>query len=162
MKNLIMLLTIAPFLLGASCKKGEKLTPATQTGANTFSCKINGKVYKAKDMILSDGLFGGLNGTSGNYAFSAGAIMYIGNNADYNINLLVRPINSLGKYNFVKADITRNAGNIDYTSKSGEINFTYIDFTQRIIAGTFSFNAVNSSNPNDIITVTEGRFDMKN
>ncbi|MEO7801559.1 MAG: hypothetical protein ABIR81_06155 [Ginsengibacter sp.] len=42
------------FLITASCKKNntptdeDQLPPATQTGANTFGCLINGKVWLPK------------------------------------------------------------------------------------------------------------------
>ncbi len=46
MKNLIILLNVA-FILGASCKKGEKLSPETQTGAipDDFDRIINETFY---------------------------------------------------------------------------------------------------------------------
>ena len=44
------LLAIAITLIFASCKKENEdtLPPATQTGAGTFGCRINGKVYVPK------------------------------------------------------------------------------------------------------------------
>jgi hypothetical protein len=43
MKKILHILLL-PIVLAASCKK-DGLTKETQTGANTFSCKVNGKVY---------------------------------------------------------------------------------------------------------------------
>ncbi len=164
MKNLIILLAVVPFLFGASCKKAEKLTPETQTGANTFSCKINGKVYKTKDNLFSPGIVGGLAGRPENYSFFVEAVMYNGEKADYTLSMRIAPnISTLGKYNISSGDLVYHNGNdIIYNQNSGIINLTYIDFAQNITSGNFSFSAVNSSIPNDVITVTEGRFDIKN
>ena len=51
MKN-ILSITMLALLCAASCKKENKnedqLPPATQTGANTFGCLVNGKVWIPK------------------------------------------------------------------------------------------------------------------
>lgn len=48
----LILVAVAAFILMApACSKDDDsntLPPATQTGANTFGCKINGVVYKCK------------------------------------------------------------------------------------------------------------------
>ncbi|WP_254561339.1 hypothetical protein [Dyadobacter diqingensis] len=36
---------LALLLLFWGCDKGPDLTPTTQEGKNTFSCKVNGKVW---------------------------------------------------------------------------------------------------------------------
>jgi len=145
-----------------SCTK-EKLTKATQTGANTFSCKINGKVYVAKNNLFSPGITGALVGTTGNYSFFVTALIYNGNKADYTIDMSVPPNILEGTFNLSKADVIHHINNdIKYLTTGGEINFTHIDYAQRIISGTFAFDAVNTANANDIIHVTDGRFDMKN
>ncbi|HEX8356504.1 MAG TPA: hypothetical protein VF610_03795 [Segetibacter sp.] len=56
MKNIStkLLIIFLSFLLILSCKK-DGLTKATEKGANTFSCKINGKVFTP---CRDNGLFG--------------------------------------------------------------------------------------------------------
>lgn len=49
-KMIRVLILLLSLVIVVSCKK-EKLTKATQTGANTFSCKVNGKVYVASSDI---------------------------------------------------------------------------------------------------------------
>ena len=56
------------FLLISSCKKHEdnELPPATQSGANTFGCKINGVNWVANgsnDSFYPNALWGGINAT---------------------------------------------------------------------------------------------------
>ncbi|RYY07243.1 MAG: hypothetical protein EOP43_03840 [Sphingobacteriaceae bacterium] len=51
----------------------------------------------------------------------------------------------------------------DYNTKTsdvGEIVVTRFDLTNRIISGTFWFNAQNIKDPNDKVSVTDGRFDL--
>jgi hypothetical protein len=43
---------------------------------------------------------------------------------------------------------------------SGNLNITRYDYSNGIISGTFDFNAVNKDDSNDIIEITEGRFDI--
>jgi len=42
--KLFMYVPLLILFIQSSCKK-DNLTPETATGANTFSCKVNGKVY---------------------------------------------------------------------------------------------------------------------
>ena len=85
MKYQSLLIIIATFLLlGSSCKKDklvneiDKLPPATQTGANTFGCLVNGKAWIAQNKDCSiicddpftvsyDGNFGGIIGITGDW-----------------------------------------------------------------------------------------------
>lgn len=43
---------------------------------------------------------------------------------------------------------------------SGYINFTIVDFAQEVCAGIFTVKLKNENNENDIIEITEGRFDL--
>ncbi|MBC7557338.1 MAG: hypothetical protein H7195_10295, partial [Chryseobacterium sp.] len=53
---------------------------------------------------------------------------------------------------------------VTYNSKAfnkGEVNITKLDRVNKIISGTFWFEATNENNPNDKVSVTDGRFDLK-
>lgn len=165
LKISLLLLTFFFFLLTA-CKK-EKLTKETQIGANTFSCKINGKVYVAKSELFSKGLIGSITNYNGKQRFSVGSVMYHGDESGYAVWLSISDFVSTGIY-----DLNEETGRVektktptaDYTSRPngrGTLNVKYWDRNNRIIAGTFEFVAVNINNPNETITITEGRFDLK-
>lgn len=116
----------------------------------------------AKTSLFSPGLTGGLGGIPGRYEFSVEAVVY-NNNDNYTIGIIIGPNISEGIYPIGYGSIDHNNGYYtSYDPNNATINFTHIDYTQHIISGTFSFTAVNRTNSNDIITVTEGRFDMKN
>ncbi|GAB1462622.1 Riean_0653 family protein [Pedobacter sp.] len=169
MKTLkIPLLLILFFSLLAACKK-EKLTKETQVGANTFSCKINGKVYKRQSDFLSETLTGGLYRSSGNkYKLSVSAVMFRNDKANYVIDVSTSGFMNTGAITLDSeniAGITIISGGVRYVSKpngQGFINIKFIDTVNGICAGTFEFVVSNINDPNDKIYVTEGRFDVKN
>ena len=51
--------------------------------------------------------------------------------------------------------------NIRQTQSIDAGRITKIDRTNKITSGTFSFKAENKDDPSDIISVTDGRFDVK-
>lgn len=164
MKNLIILLSILTIFFSASCKKGEKLTPETQTGANTFSCKINGKVYiPENDFSVKAISVAFYNNTD----FEVGA-----NGTQYdpprNLSIHIKNILSEGTY---LLDFTQSryvtyyiSGTNNYHSKilnSGKVTITKLDRNQRIISGRFDFQLTNEKNSAETLNVTDGRFDVK-
>jgi hypothetical protein len=167
MKTAILYLLLIVAITAGACKK-EKLTPETQTGANTFSCKINGKVYKSKSDFLSQGLVGSISiNKNGIYTFSIGSVMYRGDESGYAVGLLVSDFVGARIY-----DLRVETGYVDkttsptqhYSSKtngSGSLNVEYLNKEAKIISGTFEFVAANIKNPNETINITEGRFDLK-
>ncbi len=167
----ILLLFIATF---TSCKK-ETLTSATQVGANTFSCRVNGVIH-----------------IPNNEAFSVDAIstrMYLNDDPNfYNLTVLTNysrkkpaekiyitlyKVNQPGIYKLVSSEfrfgeyrvlVPEPFGGIIYDSRTlnnGEVNITKLDRVNKIISGTFSFEAINKNNANDKVSITDGRFDLK-
>ncbi len=181
MKYQSLLIIIAIFfLLGSSCKKDklvneiDKLPPATQTGANTFGCLVNGKAWIAQNKdcsIICDDPFkifyDGING---------GNLSIIGLNKD-----VKRPINqsiSIGmdstnyKTDFILSPNT--ALNLGFTFvnngifirswdslviATGRIKLLKYDLVNGIISGNFEFTLASPNN--EIINITSGRFDKK-
>lgn len=69
MKNTILFMLLLLVVMGVSCKKDNNngLTPETQTGANTFSCKINGEIFVPKASLFGGTpLFGQIDTFNGN------------------------------------------------------------------------------------------------
>ncbi|NIJ43701.1 hypothetical protein FHR24_000140 [Wenyingzhuangia heitensis] len=73
------------------------------------------------------------------------------------------PRGNFSEFNFSHATIRKR----DEKSKvyfsfenSGSVKITKYDFEKRIYSGTFSFKAVNRDDPNDIIEINDGRFDI--
>lgn len=172
---ILLLLILTSF---ATCKNHkdnpvDQLPPATQTGANTFGCLVNGKVYIPK------GYNGtgtpnpkkqfdiGLNGlpyfnitasqlnsdhiSEGNVFISIGNIITTGIYTypnDFNFLIGWKNLNNCG---IVAFDST--------TQKWGQGEITKYDLTNGIISSTFNFKYKTLTC--DTVFVTDGRFDFK-
>lgn len=179
----IQLLTLITFqvLLTFSCTKSKiplwnapppadtilKLPPATQTGAMTFGCLVDGKVFVNK--------FIGVGGLTGSWS-DGNMIIYAGNGSP--IGEYVNPIfilrmdyfkNNINTPKQYKIDsliinnyylfLTRNDTDYFYND-SGLFNLTKLDEINGIFSGTFQLNAKNDSTGR-IVRVREGRFDIR-
>ena len=164
-------------LLGLSqCKRDnpdpvDQLPPATQTGAGTFGCLVNGQVWMPQ----------GNNGSS-NYTVSydpgyrkgtlnVGTYRYIGQGAnDYQVvGFYADSIPSSGTYSLaipnhqegIFIDRTKTCqfpGNDPYFRR-GFLTITHLDRQAGIISGTFDFTLAKPGC--DTVRVTQGRFDKK-
>ena len=164
------------------------LPPITQTGANTFGVYIDGKLLTPRD---GTGTFnspdGGMSysglGEAPNYLYNEirvrgfksgfGGLMNIHIVNLHENNEGAYPINESNCQDNVDANPTINIRCRwwDETSQAykwycsientGTLNITRYDFENRIVSGTFSCKAVNRDDPNDIIEITQGRFDIK-
>ena len=151
----------------------SQLPAATQTGANTFGCLVNGEAFTPK----------GNNGTSNLVLLYSpnpnGASINIltyridGNRRQY-INLFCGPVTQAGVFSLnipvidgdaSYADTARPLSCSDYTGSSaplyrkGKLTLSRIDPSAGIAAGTFEFTTTQPGC--DTIKVTQGRFDLK-
>lgn len=164
------------FLTAISCKK-DRLTKETQKGANTFSCLIDGKVYKpcSEPQIIGDPpyippLNGGLS-VSGNgmtarisascyksLAWHKHVYIEIGNFTGAGTYLLSDLSNRL-EYTTDENNTTRVYSSLN--TKSGRVIITRDDRISKVLSGTFEFEGVDNNFPRIIIKITSGRFDIK-
>nr|WP_315258206.1 hypothetical protein [uncultured Flavobacterium sp.] len=173
MKNLLLLLTIAIAL--SCCDKDDdkpknpidQLPPATQTGANTFGCLLDGEVFKPG--LTNNSLDCVYQNINNEYYFSLQ-----GNRRDTNNNLIRLGCSTQnlqiieGQTYQLKERIDGNANgkyffNLDFsyttTTEVGELKITKLDFTNNIVSGTFWFDVKDSKGV--IHQIREGRFDMQ-
>jgi hypothetical protein len=167
-------LLISLTLLSSRCKKQNaepQLPPETTTGAMTFGCKVNGKVFVPKASIDGPAIsvnyyYTGSGQGEGWFFFLYGANrvdaprMSIAIETD---SLLLLEGNSYplkkGKGFAVGSALI---GIIPYDmglSDTGELIITKHNQTQRILSGRFSFTATNSNG--EKLNITEGRFDVR-
>jgi len=162
-------------LLFTSCKKQpvdqlSLLPPATQTGANTFGCLVNGKAFlpKAYGFMASpalecqydsNGLFlvASYKDNNGNYTdITIGTdSLVLAEEQAFQLKTRV-PGNAYAKYGFIGGSVVTYMTN---DSISGSLTITKLDITNKIISGTFNFKAVDTAN-NKTIELTAGRFDL--
>jgi hypothetical protein len=165
---LILFLTI---IISNSCKKKDtidNIVPATQIGANTFGCIINGQIVKVtgKTGFLSND---GIDGVTYPEEF---AIFVLTENPRRDLTIIIRFNHQPGIFslyikdkNIVKltddvvANGTITGGDNYYESNEksiGTIQITRVD--SAVLAGKFTFDLYNSKG--ESIQLTDGRFDI--
>lgn len=173
--NILLMLCVAVMSMASQCNKkpvdpysDNGLPPATQTGANIFACKVNRQNWIAKNFrnnILgynsNDTLVvSGANPETTSYM----ELFFI------RINHLIAGqqvyrLNDTLKYyaEFVtNKKCFSNTRGLDVGNGKcydGEINFTKIDKTNKILSGTFWFNI--DTDYCNTLKITDGRFDIK-
>lgn len=174
MKTLLLVLFAATLFSGCKKDKSEdQLPPATQIGANTFGCKINGKVFVPK----------GYDGTGRpnphivyDYDLNGQPYLFIEthrykeNNSIAGIDITFFGLNNVGNYFFNNyfrlsggsQEVLGTCGIsiIDTTIKRwGGGYITKLDIPNRIISGTFDCKF---KRPDcDTTYITDGRFDIR-
>jgi hypothetical protein len=174
--NKITLLLLPLFLLSIQCKKKDaepNLPATTQTGANTFGCRVNGKVFISKGNVGTYALPLTANYSSQNtstYNFSVSGsnlkrddrpLITLGSAAITLVSGKTFPIQLTGNTTGVEGRYYDNNGG-EYKVQpplTGQLSITKIDLTAKIISGSFYFDAVNDKG--EKVEIRDGRFDVK-
>ena len=170
MKKLLLILLTTFFL--SCCNKDDDnpqtLPPATQTGAGTFACYVNGKPF----IDTSGGYFNCYyQFTGGEYYFGIGGDDNDLNPQNVYIQTQKKQIVQGQTYTFsVIQDGNAYAGcgfsfsptesYQSYTDSqySGELTINKLDFTNHIVSGTFWFDIPHPVT-GETVQIREGRFD---
>ncbi|WP_426669158.1 DUF6252 family protein [Mucilaginibacter sp. McL0603] len=178
MRNLIfsILAFFSITFLSVSCKKQpvdqlSLLPPATQTGANTFGCLVNGYALIPHNRSIVTGplLSCGYGLYSKGYLFNVtgGANVRSGNLATVSIQTDSLKISEGETVPLTKDYVPGYASgiyleNLQYhmtnDNARGQLTITHLDTINQIVSGTFYFNAVSANG--DTVKITNGRFDM--
>lgn len=186
-KHLFLLLLLSAWLcFGASCKKNNPnpntdqlslLPAATQIGANTFGCLVNGQAF-----LPQNNSFNGQAPYQCNYIFTNGGynLTVQGTNdissSPYAYQIILATVSlSIKQGQTLKLENYNENGKacalyqlisgtyIRYqttTIVNGQLYISKLDSVKQIVSGTFSFSAINLTK-GDTVHVTDGRFDMK-
>ncbi|MEN8857091.1 MAG: hypothetical protein ABF260_03400 [Flavobacteriaceae bacterium] len=162
------------------------LPPITQTGANTFGCYIDSNLLVPRDgegtfnspskgmqfwgssdqtyneiyvwdyKSGSESLFFRIqnlhqNGEGSYEIKESNCQLSSSGNPNPTVNLFCRKMNQSSQLINLYCSI----------ENSGILKITRYDLVNKIVSGTFSCRAVNKDDPDDIIEITEGRFDIK-
>ncbi|GAC1311176.1 MAG: hypothetical protein NVSMB24_29990 [Mucilaginibacter sp.] len=180
---IITITILSGLLLSASCKKHvvtpqdelAKLPPATQIGANTFGCLVNGAAFLPDGSNFSLGPIKQCNYiyTGGGYHFTVAASNKNNSSLIKGIimgtdSLAIAEGQTLTFKTFASGNavasytLYTNTANInEYTTNntvSGQLTITKLDSIKDFVSGTFYFTAVNDKG--EKVQVTDGRFDM--
>ena len=161
-------------------KAEDQLPPATQTGAGTFGCLLNGQPWTPSGnngypnlLVTYDPTYhgGNLDLRTYRYLGNTGKSQYISFGGDqidkpgtYN---LMTPSNSTnpGPYTVFYSDDSKTSPCNFYnylpgtTTTTGQLVITRLDKTQGIVSGTFTFTLAQPGC--DTVKITQGRFDSK-
>lgn len=183
MRHTLKAITISALLLFSSCEKEkselDKLPPATQHGANTFGCLIDGEAFIPKDgkpeltFPVPQEKRGLVVNEYSSY-FEVLAFDRIDKNGMFFI--LKRPLikqrvlpisTNNGGWN---TSYIKDTSNISYSniaikyyntySNCGEIYVSKYDTVDGVYSGWFEFSAVDEETRQDTIQITNGRFDL--
>ncbi|MDR6968236.1 hypothetical protein J2X31_002253 [Flavobacterium arsenatis] len=169
MKKIILIFAVILTFFG--CEKNddnnnETLPPATQTGAGTFACYVNGKAFIDKSggyfncfyQLVNGEYYFGISGLDDNHSiFRAVALATnaseITNDQQYELSCN-EPNNHYGEVAFTRQLLDATTCN----SSFGTMTITKLDFDNNIVSGTFEFDVIHP-NSGEIIQIRDGRFD---
>ena len=169
MKKLIAFAAVLLFF--TSCKKNvSELPDAPGTGSETFGASVNGKLWVPQKFgIMPSAQILEARYEPGNTVV-INARNFASSATESEFEIILKNITGPGVYqlstetgssgNYVERKITPTGEwktNAQYT---GKVTVTVDDRTNRILAGTFEFQAGSLYN-DPPITVTDGRFDVK-
>lgn len=168
MKNIFLTLILLATL--SCCNNDddntETLPPATQTGAGTFACYVNGTSYIDTSggyfncfyQFIDGEYFFGIGGEDENHSIFRQVILSsnaskIEENAQYTLNCN-EPGNHYGEVAFTGQLLDATTCNTNF----GTMTITKLDFTNNIVSGTFEFDIIHPDT-GEIIQIRDGRFD---
>lgn len=177
LKHSAALLLLFTVLFSFQCRKPkselEQLPAASQTGAETFGCLVNGKAFKPKGSPFGGPILScAYQYLHGGYHLQLKALNK-GGSTNYGVGIFTDSLKIQNGVSYTLATEDRKEGAsglytistierlIDYTTNNintGKLTITHFDEVRRIVSGTFWFDAVNSNG--EKVEVREGRFDL--
>jgi hypothetical protein len=176
MKNII--LAFLMLFIIAGCKKNISDLPApSQTGANIFGAKVNGALWVPRGYGIAstaptlEARFSGNNSivinarNFGSEPIETEFELFLYNVADtgtimLNQNTTNYPNETASYGYYIKRNVNPLGEWITNAAHMGRVVITRLDRANKIISGTFDFQAGSMDNTADPINVTEGRFDV--
>jgi hypothetical protein len=175
-KSFAFYFVIASVALLSCNKEVTELPPSTQTGANTFGCKVDGKFWVPAGFGImptaatvevrflgTDILINARNFSSSptETEFEL-RIKNVTGPGVYSLNTTTTyPNNAVSYGYYVHRKITPDNEWMTSAEYPGTVTITKIDTVNLIVSGTFEFQAINLYNNPQPMSVTEGRFDVK-
>lgn len=174
--NKIFIACLSFWLFTACNKEPDELPPATQTGANTFGAKIDGKKWVPRGF----GIFPASNLLEARFITPTSIIINARNFGsspnETEFELLISDVTGPGTYllnnnvtlpayvsygYYFKRRFTPTDEWLTSSTYTGTVTITKLDVVAKIISGTFEFNAISIFDTPLTISVTEGRFDIE-
>jgi hypothetical protein len=176
------------FAILSSCSKDDtksdpvaKLPPETQIGANTFGVTINGKVYIPRDptgVSVGPTPRGMILWGASDFSWYELEIKDGASAVGFNMIIHMHPLTSVGQMILYQSNFQSRIDSVPFSHIYFKIwdstisnyeyygsieNECYLNITRLdsgILSGNFNGKFVRYDNPNDFITITDGRFDI--
>jgi hypothetical protein len=170
MKKYLFFILVLLALTSVKCSKQsqeDQLPPITTTGANTFGCKVNGKVWLPYGSFSVHAL--DVNCYVGNKINNptltiTGSNRKNGNLSDIGIDVinLISDTSTYKIYNRLNEGLLYSDNNQAYEpfDTFGIVKIIKLDTIAKIISGTFSFIGYTDHTHSKQVNVTDGRFDL--
>jgi len=161
-----------------SCKKElSELPPATQTGANTFGCKVDGQFWVPAGfgIVPTAAILEARRSADGELYINARNFSSSPRETEF--EFYIKGVTAAGNYllntttgypgravnygYYVHRRFTPDNEWITSADYTGSVTITKIDTVSHFVSGRFSFNAINLYNSPKPLAVTEGRFDIR-
>ncbi len=164
--NVYLIIILISFLTGCdrnkdSTTKKDVLPPITQEGKNTFGCKVNDEVWVPKGSISVPALTSNYQNNSFSIAVNRSAdneyLYYNGYFTSAGQYSLYDPLQTIFYSKEINGILHQYSTDSDHT---GVMTITKLDTSEGIISGTFYFDAIDTVT-NEVVHVTDGRFDVK-
>ena len=185
LRKALLYLALTTLTQCSKCKQDDpaplaQLPPATQTGANTFGCLVNGQPYMPKGntgtsnfSVTYDPTFRGGTLNISSYRIKDGRTTFITVESiqltSSGIYSFTRPNgNCIALYSDVSNDPMQFPppsicgiipSDQDVAHRSGQLKLTRFDTQARIVSGTFDFKLLQAGC--DTLKITQGRFDAR-
>jgi hypothetical protein len=174
-----LFIACAAFILAVGCKKEiTALDPATETGANTFGAKIDGRLWAPQGfgIVPTAPLVQGR--PSADNSFIIQARNFASSPTESEFEIFLKNVTGPGTYllHSNTGVVPSASGSYGYYTErrinpknqwittpefTGKVIVTRLDIPNKVISGTFEFRAKDIYADAPPITVTEGRFDLK-
>ncbi len=182
-RYLILLLTILTGSL-LSCEMNDYVQPdslpaITQIGKQTFGAKINGTIWTPFQRYRSNPNFKPVPVVWGKYQNATLRLSVSNQNTLESMSFMINNVQDTGKYQFMRY-FPKNAveftpfasvyqkcvgGNCSQFSIcqtcENEVTITRFDPVSKIYSGVFTVTFQNRENPSELLTLRDGRFDIK-
>ncbi len=154
----------------------DELPAATQTGAKTFGAKVGGSFwvpqgfgpFPADNLLEVRRLGTNFYINARNFSSSPKETEFeiflkdVTGAGIYQLNTTMGNRSTAASYGFyVKRNLTPINEWLTSATYPGIVHISLLDTANKIIAGTFQFNAIDIYGNGSPLTVTEGRFDLK-
>ncbi|MEL4306559.1 hypothetical protein [Joostella sp. CR20] len=171
-KNSLLPIFLMFFFIVFSCSNDDDTAPPI-TAENTFSCKINGKLFIPKDHggfpVIQEGIY--------SFADNDGSWFFEFGNRSADVYIYLVEVNKTGSYtlglsegrahfyqkteNLMEVDLDNVTGSTHIsTMQSGEIEVLELEVNKRIVLEFDKITLVNKDDASDKVVLTDGKLNI--